>query len=148
VLNELGTVALQREQFDEAEARFTRMAEIYKTAYGEHHYLYALATANLASVYLAEKDFPRAEKMFRDVVKRYTEALSADHQFTGIAEVKLGRALVGEKKFAEAEEHLLTGYKVLSKQTSSSATWLKSARENLVTVYEALHEPARAAQYR
>ncbi len=148
VLNELGTVALQREKFDEAEARFRRMAEIYKKAYGEHHYLYALATANLASVYLARKDFPRAEQMFREVVKRYTEALSADHQFTGIAEIKLGRALVGEKKFAEAEGHILTGYKILSKQSSPSATWLKSARENLVTVYEALHQPEKAAQYR
>ena len=148
VLNELGTVALQRGKFDEAEARFRRMAEIYKTAYGEHHYLYALATANLASVYLAKKDFPRAEHMFRDVVKRYTQALSADHQFTGIAEIKLGRALVGEKKFSEAEGHILAGYKILSKQSSPSATWLKSARESLVTIYDALHEPEKAAQYR
>ncbi len=148
VLNELGTVALQRGQYDEAEARFRRMAEIYKAAYGEHHYLYALANANLASVYLARNDFARAEKMFRDVVKLYTRALSANHQFTAIAEIKLGRALVGEKKFAEAEGHLLNGYGILSKQTSATATWLQSARENLATVYDALHQPEKAAQYR
>ncbi|MBZ5607863.1 MAG: tetratricopeptide repeat protein [Acidobacteriia bacterium] len=148
VLNELGTVALQRGKYDEAEARFRRMAEIYKTAYGEHHYLYALAYANLASVYLARNDFARAEQMFREVVKLYTAALSANHQFTAIAEIKLGRALVGEKRYAEAEGHILTGYNVLSKQTSPSATWLESARQNLITIYEALNQPEKAAQYR
>jgi eukaryotic-like serine/threonine-protein kinase len=148
VLNELGTVALQREKWDEAEARFERMAEIYKSAYGEHHYLYALARANLASVYLAKKDYPPAEKMFREVVQRYTEALSANHLYTGIGQIKLGRALAGEKKYAEAEEHLLEGYKVLGKQTSPSASWLQSARKELVTVYEALDQPEKAARFR
>lgn len=147
VLNELGTVALQRDRYEEAAARFSRMAEIYKKAYGERHYLYALANANLASVYLAEKDFPRAEQMFRQVVTLYTQALSANHQFTAIAEIKLGRSLVGEKRYAEAEQQILTGYDILSKQTSPSASWLKSARESLVTVYNALNEPDKAAKY-
>ena len=148
VLNELGTVALQRERFDEAEMRFRRMAEIYKSAYGEHHYLYALAYANLASVYLARKDYVHAEKMFREVVERYTEALSADHLYTGIGQIKLGRALAGEKHYADAETHLLEGYKILTKQTSPSASWLQSARKELVNVYEALNEPEKAAQFR
>ncbi|HEX5227910.1 MAG TPA: tetratricopeptide repeat protein [Bryobacteraceae bacterium] len=147
VLNELGTVALQRDHYEEAAARFSRMAEIYKKAYGERHYLYALANANLASVYLAEKDFPRAEQLFRRVVMLYTEALSPKHQFTAIAEIKLGRALAGEKRYAEAEQQILTGYDTLSKQTSPSASWLKSARESLVTIYSALNEPEKAAKY-
>jgi len=148
VLNELGTVALQRDRFDEAEQRFERMVEIYKNAYGEHHYLYALAYANLASVYLAKKDFPRAEKMFRRVVELYTSALSADHLYTGIGQIKLGRALAGEKDYREAEGHLLAGYKVLMKQTSPAASWLQSARKELVNVYEALNEPEKAAAFR
>ena len=148
VLNELGTVALQRDRFDEAENRFRRMQEIYKTAYGERHYLYALASANLASVYLARKDFARAERMFREVVQLYTQALSADHLYTGIGQIKLGRALAGEKRYAEAEEHLQAGYKILLKQTSPSASWLQSARKELVTIYEALNQPEKAAQFR
>jgi serine/threonine-protein kinase len=148
VVNELGTVALQRDRFDEAEAWFRRMMDIYKTAYGERHYLYALAYANVASVYLARKDFPRAEQMFREVVQRYTAALSADHLYTGIGRIKLGRALVGERRYAEAEEHVLAGYNILAKQTSPSATWLQSARKELVTIYEAIGRPDKAAQYR
>jgi len=34
------------------------------------------------------------------------------------------------------------------KQTSPSASWLQSARKELVGVYEALNEPEKAAQFR
>jgi serine/threonine-protein kinase len=148
VLNELGTVALQRGKLDEAESRFRRMVEIYKSAYGEHHYLYVLASANLASVYLARNDYARAEQMFQNVVRGYTETLSADHLYTGIAQIKLGRALSGQKLYAEAEGHTLAGYKILTKQTSPSVTWLESARKNLVTIYDALNQSEKAAQFR
>jgi serine/threonine-protein kinase len=147
VLNELGTVALQRGRYDEAEARFRRMADIYKTAYGENHYLYALASANLGSVFLAKKDYIRAEHILREAVQHYTAALSADHLYTGIGQIKLGRALVGEKRYREAEQHLLAGYQILSKQTSPSVSWLQAARKDLVTIYEALNQPEKAARF-
>jgi serine/threonine protein kinase/Tfp pilus assembly protein PilF len=148
VLNELGTVALQRGKLDEAEARFRRMVDIYKGAYGEHHYLYVLASANLASVYLARNDYPRAAQMFQRVVEGYTQTLSPDHLYTGIAQIKLGRALAGQKRYAEAEGHTLAGYKILTKQTSPSVTWLESARKTLVTIYDALNQPEKAAEFR
>src|SRR4051812_22057396 len=40
----------------------------------------------------------------------------------------------------EAEEHTLAGYRILTKQTSPSVTWVKSARQDLVTIYEALQQ--------
>ena len=148
VLNELGTVALQRGKFDEAESRFRRMVEIYQKAYGEHHYQTVLASANLASVFLARDDYARAEQMLEKVVQGYTETLSADHLYTGIAHIKLGRALAGLKRYGEAESHTLTGYRILTKQTSPSVTWLESARKTLVTIYEALNQPEQAARFR
>lgn len=148
ILNELGSVALQRERFDEAESCFLRMGEIYRKAYGPKHSLGILASANLASVYLARGDNRRAEAMFREVVRGYTVALSPDHINTGIARIKLGRALVRQKRWAEAEPETLAGYSILSKQTSPSVTWLKSARQDLVAIYEATGQPAKAARYR
>ena len=148
VLNELGTVALQREKYQEAAARFQRMLEIYKTAYGTAHYQYGLAMANLASVYLAQGEFKRAEKMFNDVLQCYAKSLSPDHAFVGIAQIKLGRAIAGEKRFEDAEVHLLSGYNILRKQTSPQVSWLRSARKELATVYAALNEPDKAAQFR
>jgi serine/threonine-protein kinase len=124
------------------------MLEIYKAAYGERHYRYSLALANLASVYLARKEYVRAEPLFRAAIRHYREALSPDHLYVGIAEIKLGRALNGQKRYAEAEAHELNGYRILASQTSPSVTWLQSARKDLVTIYEALHQPDKAAHYR
>ena len=148
VLNELGTVALQRERFDEAASRFNRMVDIYKTAYGEHHYLYGLALSNLASVYLAQKDYARAERIFHQVIACYAETLSPTHQFRAIAEIKLGRALTGEKRYRDAEAETLAGYNILLKQTNPTVSWLQSARQDLVTIYEGLNAPEKAAQFR
>ncbi len=148
VLNELASVALQRGRLKEAESQFRRMSDIYKAAYGERHYLYALSLSNLASVYLDRKDYARAERIYRDVIARFTAALSEDHLYTGIAQIKLGRALVRQKRYAEAEEHSLAGYRILTKQTSPSVTWLKSARQDLATIYDALSQPDKAANFR
>jgi serine/threonine-protein kinase len=148
ILNELGNIAIQRKQLDEAERQFRRVADIYKTAYGEHHYRYALALSNLATVYLEHKEYVRAEGMYRQVIQLFTETLSANHQYTGIAQIKLGRALVRQKRYAEAEPHTLAGYRILIKQSSPTVTWLQSARKDLVTIYDSLHEPGKAAEFR
>ena len=147
-VNELGTMALLRGDPDAAESHFTRMAAIYGAVHGDNHYLLGIARSNLASVYVARKEYSRAEALYREVIAHFTRTLSAGHQNTGIARIKLGRALVRQERYAEAEPELLAGYAVLEKQTEPTVSWLKMAREDLVTVYEALGQPQKAGQYR
>ncbi len=137
-LNELGGAALRRGKLDEAIARFSRMADIYKTVYHDKHYLIGLALSNLASVYLEKKDYARAEQLFREVIRRYSETLPANHMFMGIAHIKLGRTLTREHRYAEAEPESLAGYDIVAKQANPSVSWLKSARQDLATIHEAL----------
>jgi serine/threonine-protein kinase len=141
-------VALQRDRLDEAEASFQRVVEIYKAAYGDRHYRVALALSNLASVYLNRKEYPRAEALYREAIARYGQTLPAEHSYVGIAQIKLGRVLVREKRYQEAEPHSLAGYGIVMKQASPSVVWAQSARQDLVAIYEALHEPEKAAGYR
>jgi DNA-binding CsgD family transcriptional regulator len=63
-------VALRREHFDEAEAAFRRMADIYRSVYGSKHYLIGIAVSNLGSVYSARKDYRRAEPLYREAIDR------------------------------------------------------------------------------
>ena len=147
-LNELGLTQLKQGKLDEAEARFRRVLAIYRAVYGEHHYLIGIAFSNLAGVYLARKQYARAEPLCRQAVAHATGSLSANHLNTGIARIKLGRALLGEHRYAEAEAESRAGYEILSKQTSPSVIWLKSAREDLAAEYDALKEPQKAAQFR
>jgi eukaryotic-like serine/threonine-protein kinase len=147
-LNELGKVAEQQGKLDEAEADFTRMADIYRKVYGSKHYLIGIALSNLGGVSMDRRQYTRAEKLFRQAIGIFTETLSPNHLNTGIARIKLGRALVFEHRYAEAEVESLAGYEILVKQTSPSVSWLQNVRADLVTEFEALHQPERAAQFR
>jgi len=147
-LNELGNVELKRGELDRAEARFLRAVDIYRAVNGDRHYSVAIALSNLGAVYLERKQYARAERLLREVIVRLTEALSADHLNTGVAQLRLGRALLREHRDGEAEAHLLAGYEIIGKQTSPSISWLQTARQDLVTLYDESGQPEKASRYR
>jgi serine/threonine-protein kinase len=147
-INDLGNVAVQRGKLDDAEAAYTRMGDIYRKVYGSKHYLIATANSNLGGVFAAKKDYQRAEALYRDAIAMYTETLSPDHLNTGIARLKLGRTLLREKRYADAEPELLAGHAIVSGQTTPAVSWLRAAREDLVSLYEATHRSDQAAKYR
>lgn len=147
-LNELANTAYKQNKLDDAAAQFSRMIEIYRVVYNNHHYLIGIGLSNLAGVYVARKQYPRAEQLYGEALQVFAETLPPDHLNTAIAQVKLGRALVREQRYKEAEGHILTGYSILMKQSNPSVSFLKNAREDLVTVYEALGEPDKAKAFR
>jgi tetratricopeptide (TPR) repeat protein len=147
VVNDLGAVALRRGNYDEAEAAFRRMSDIYKSVYGTKHYLIGIAISNIGSVYTARNDHRRAEPFYREAIAMYEATQGAQHLNTGIGRLKLGDSLVGQERYAEAEKELLTGYEILTKQTSPSVSWLKRARENLVKLYTVSNQPEKAKTY-
>jgi serine/threonine-protein kinase len=75
-LNELGRIAQQEAQVDDAEADFSRMAEIYRTVYAGKHYYIGVALCNLAGVYVEKKQYNRAVALFREGLRIYGEPLS------------------------------------------------------------------------
>jgi len=49
---------------------------------------------------------------------------------------------------AAGEIESRVGYEILSKKASPSIKWLQTARQDLATEYEALHQPEQAAKFR
>ena len=137
-----------REQLDVAEQRFRKVVDIYRSVYGDHHYVVAVALSNVASVYMDRKDYTHAEQIFRDVVRRFSEALSADNVNTGIAHIKLGRTLLRETRFKDGEAETLAGYNILTKQTSLNTSFVRAARKDLIADYEGMGQPEKAQRYR
>ena len=147
-VNDLGNIAVQSGRLDEAEAAFVRMGDIYRKAHGGKHFLVATANSNLGGVFLAKKDYNRAESLYRGAVAMYSDTQGPDHLNTGIARIKLGRALLRQQRSADAEREILAGYAIVSRQSSPSVSWLRAAREDLVTLYTATGRPEQAAKYR
>jgi serine/threonine-protein kinase len=148
VLNELGGVALRRTDFEEAEAAFRRSLEINRQVYSARHFRVGVALSNLASVYLARAEHPQAERLFLDALDVYAESLPAEHTNIAVTRIKLARALFGQRRFEDAERQLVHAYDTLRSQTRPPDSWLRSAREDLVRVYDALGRPQQAAVLR
>jgi serine/threonine protein kinase/tetratricopeptide (TPR) repeat protein len=147
-LNELGKIAEQEGKLDEAEADFTRMADIYKSVYAGKHYYIGIALSNLGGVYVDRKNYVGAEQLYREALKVYAVTLPPDHLNVGIARVRLGHALVLERRFLDAEIESRSGYEILMKQPSAPDRWLKTARTDLVMVYDALNQSEKSTKFR
>jgi serine/threonine-protein kinase len=146
-VNELGNIAINLERYDEAEADFRRMLGIYRTVYGDKHYLIGIATSNLAGAYYGRHQYARAEELYRDAVRRFSDAQGANHMNTGIARMKLGRALLHQRRFAEAQVETLAGYEIMVKQANPAVTFVQNARKDLVAEYDSLKQPDKAARF-
>jgi serine/threonine-protein kinase len=147
-LNLLGIVALRRGDLDEAEADFHRMADIYRSDYGEKDKHVAVGLSRFGELYLARKDYSRAEQFFRQSVQLFSETLSPDNVQTGTARIELGGALLGERRYKEAEAELLAGYQIVTPGRNPALEAAVNARRDLVSVYDALNLPEKAAKYR
>jgi tetratricopeptide (TPR) repeat protein len=143
-----GLIAQQRGNLDEAEADFTRMAEIYRSVYNGKHYYIGVALGNLASVYMDRKLYVRAEQLFREALQQYAGTLPAEHENVGVGRISLGRALLRQNRFSAAESESRTGYEILLKQSSPSQAWLHNARTDLAEEYAAMRQPEKAEQFR
>jgi serine/threonine-protein kinase len=147
-LNEVGNLALRRDNLDEAERSFRRMLNIYHSVYGDSHYLIGIATSNLGGVYHARHQYATAEQLLRDAVRRFASTQGERHLNTGIARVKLGRTLLAERRFAEAAAESRAGYEIIAKQAGPSNDFLQRARTDLAAAYDSLGDAASAARFR
>jgi serine/threonine-protein kinase len=124
------------------------MAEIYKKAYNNKHYLIGIALSNLASVYVKRDQYLRAESLYREVLQRYQGMLADDHVNVGITRIKLGRALLRQRRYADAAAESFAGYQILIKQTNPGVSFLRAARTDLALAYDSLRQPDKARRFR
>jgi serine/threonine-protein kinase len=147
-LNDLGNIAVQSGRLDDAAAAFTRMVDIYRAVYPGKHYLIGIALSNLGGVYLARTDYARAQALYREAIAMFADTQSPTHLNVGIARLKLGRTLLRDGRQAEAEKELLAGMEIVQAQSSPSVSWLVAGRGDLAALYDATHQPEKAARYR
>ena len=147
-LSTLGKLATKRGDMATAKRDLTRAIEIDRILFGEGSQLTAAAMVDLAEVYMKEGQDTRAEQMLRDAVRALVADFPAGDAHIGFAQIIWGRALLREKRYVEAEKQLAAGYEILAKQPHPPTDRLLEARQDLVSVYDALKEPDKAAKFR
>jgi eukaryotic-like serine/threonine-protein kinase len=146
--NWLGVAALKQGKLEEAEADFRHMAEIYRSVYGEKDSHAAAALSRFGELCMARNQYSRAEQLFQQSVQTFSETLSAESFKTGVARAELGGALLREERYPAAETELLAGYKIVTSEGHSSTAEAMDARRDLVSLYETLKLPHKAAKFR
>jgi eukaryotic-like serine/threonine-protein kinase len=131
-----------------AEAYFNRELAIYRATFSGPHPWIATAISNLATVAFRRGQLDLAEKRQREALAVYKSLLQPNHVDVAIAQIKLGQVLAERRKYAEALEHLLEGHRILATQANPSMPWVASVKAEIASVYEALGDPARAAEFR
>ncbi|HEY1580457.1 MAG TPA: serine/threonine-protein kinase [Terracidiphilus sp.] len=147
-LNMLGSLDKQRHRLNDAARDFQRMADINRAIYGENHFLVGVALENLGEVLFGIGRDAEAERCIRETLRIFAATIAPGHPHNGIAHMVLGDALVRQHRYREAEDHLLTAYEILTKQPTLSPKDIQNVRNDLVAVYEALHQPDKAATFR
>jgi serine/threonine protein kinase/tetratricopeptide (TPR) repeat protein len=147
-LGELGLALQHQENLDEAETDFRRQADIYRSVYGEKNQQLGAAIANLAGLYADRKDYAKSEQLYRDALKLYADSLPAGHLNIAIAHVRLGGVLFRDKRYSEAEAESRSGYELLMKQSTPPARWVQTARNDLLSEYDAMDQSEKAAKIR
>ena len=147
-LNELGNIAYAADSLDQAEAYYTRMVDIYRKVYHDHHFRIGIAMANLAGVYMDRKEYPRAEKLYREALDIYKTTLEPTNINVGIGKIKLGRSLLRQGRFGEASRESLAGYQILITQTDPAVSFLRAARKDLIAAYDSMGQPEKAVKFR
>ncbi len=147
-VGELGLALQHQGNLDQAEADFRRQADIYRSVYGEKNQQLGAAIANLAGLYTDRKDYARSEQLYRDALKLYADSLPAGHLNIAIAHVKLGGVLFRDRRYSEAEAESRAGYELLMKQSTPPARWVQTARNDLLSEYDAMDQSEKAAKIR
>ena len=147
-VNQLARAQLAGGDLDAAETSFLREYEIYVTAVGPEHPWTATAMSNMASIHYRREEWEKAEEVMRRSLAIYVAALDPGHVDIAIGRIKLGRLLAGLERYPEAAEELTAGYDLLTAQANPSMSWRELARKELVAVWEALGDEARAAGFR
>lgn len=147
-LNDLAYIRLESGEHADAVALYERVVGIYESSNGPRHYFVAIGLSNLANALSEGDQLTEAEAMFRDVVERFGESRGTDHLDTGIARIKLGRVLLRQGRLSDAEAELVAGYDIVAEGAAPTVSWLRAARSDLVSVYQATGRPELAERYR
>ena len=104
--------------------------------------------AGMADVYLRQGRYAEAATIHREMLSLRREAFGEDHRLVSELKSSLGAALTGLGQLREAEELLLDAYTRFETERGPDDPRTLLAAGRLATLYDALGDGTKAAEYR
>ncbi len=135
-------------KYGEAITKADETLTLYRENFGTHydHYPTALIIKGLSLTKMGQAK--EGEKILREAVKIRTELLPKEHFWVAVANGALGECLTLQKRFTEAEPLLLSSYESLQRSQRPNSPLIRTALEQIVTLYENWGRADAAANYR
>lgn len=143
-LNNLADLLRKKGNLEEAiETGRTAVSTVIQAA-GSHHPAVGIMSGNLAANLRRIGSVTEAEDIYREALDLLTNTLPQDHPSTARVKIGLGDCLVILGRYEEAEPFIVDGYTTLLDRGAQT----ESARQSLITLYEALDRPDMVVKYR
>lgn len=148
ILNNLGFLLHGLGRYDEAEEVYRRSLDMRRRLLGEPNDIVATSYNNLARLLWARGEPSEGEALARQALTMFEQTLPADHWRMSNARSLLGGCLVDAGRPGEGEALIRDSYEHIVAATGQGSPYSLEARQRMVTLYEALGDTARAAEYR
>ncbi|MFK7957326.1 MAG: tetratricopeptide repeat protein [Lysobacterales bacterium] len=112
-LNNLGTIAMRRGQYDLAEEHFQAYVDMLKTLMPDNHPKIALALENLGSPFYMRRNYGQASALLEQALEIRRVAFGKDHQIVGRTLVNLATVLTTADALDEADRRFKEALPVL-----------------------------------
>lgn len=138
----------RRSSVAEAEARYRRSVAIVRRRLPAVHPLTATALLGLGELLLDTNAPAQAELLIREAYAIRRTLLPPNHPDVAEAERAMGMVIMADRRYVEAERYLLASHTALRTAYGNADRRARAALAQLVRLYEASGQPARAANYR
>jgi serine/threonine-protein kinase len=144
----LAELYYRRENYAKALSEIERAMQIQQNALPAEHVDLAWSTVTLAKILTRTGALTDAEAHLRAALAKLASAMPQDHPNMASARGALGECLALQGRHAEAEALLLDSYDIAQKRFGPADPRTQTAKERLVTLYEAWAKPEQADRYR
>ena len=146
-LNNIGAVAYEAGQYDEAREAWAEALVIRERALGPEHPKVAGSLNNLGVVAIAEGEYERARTYHQRALEIWTNAHGGEHPQTSYSLNHLGRVALEQGRYVDARELYERALAIRERALGPAHTLVADTLANLGSLAEREGDPTRALEF-
>jgi tetratricopeptide (TPR) repeat protein len=135
-------------EYDAAEEMLREVLAIDRATLGEDHPQHASTLRSLGGLQAQARRYQAAERTFRDAIEIELKSFAEDSWQVATTESMLGDCLIRMGRHGEAEPLVVRSFDIIRAEFGDEHGRTQAALGRVITLYEALGNSRKAAEYR